>query len=105
MLGYVFFNDTSPTEIYTHGHTLSLHDALPIFTSRSWMRCAISAAPALVKVMHRIASGDTPSSISRSTRADSTCVLPVPADAPSQTWLSGSAAAPCRGSRDRKSVV
>src|SRR3546814_5798814 len=25
-----FFNDTSTTEIYTYGHTLSLHDALPI---------------------------------------------------------------------------
>src|SRR3546814_17436824 len=25
-----FFNDTAPTEIYTYGHTLSLHDALPI---------------------------------------------------------------------------
>src|SRR3546814_6053025 len=27
----VFFNDTATTEIYTYGHTLSLHDALPIF--------------------------------------------------------------------------
>src|SRR3546814_18961378 len=27
----VFFNDTSTTEIYTYRHTLSLHDALPIF--------------------------------------------------------------------------
>src|SRR3546814_7637038 len=26
----VFFNDTATTEIYTYGHTLSLHDALPI---------------------------------------------------------------------------
>src|SRR3546814_8657793 len=25
-----FFNDTATTEIYTSGHTLSLHDALPI---------------------------------------------------------------------------
>src|SRR3546814_13385705 len=25
-----FFNDTAPTEIYTYGPTLSLHDALPI---------------------------------------------------------------------------
>src|SRR3546814_6526459 len=28
-----FFNDTATNEIYTHGHTLSLHDALPIFTA------------------------------------------------------------------------
>src|SRR3546814_20108385 len=26
-----FFNDTATTEIYTYVHTLSLHDALPIF--------------------------------------------------------------------------
>src|SRR3546814_3516189 len=26
-----FFNDTATTEIYTSRHTLSLHDALPIF--------------------------------------------------------------------------
>src|SRR3546814_7890769 len=26
-----FFNDTATTEIYTYLHTLSLHDALPIF--------------------------------------------------------------------------
>src|SRR3546814_15186195 len=25
-----FFNDAATTEIYTYGHTLSLHDALPI---------------------------------------------------------------------------
>src|SRR3546814_9359043 len=28
-----FFNDTATTEIYTYLHTLSLHDALPIFGS------------------------------------------------------------------------
>src|SRR3546814_15735948 len=27
---FFFFNETATTEIYTHGHTLSLHDALPI---------------------------------------------------------------------------
>src|SRR3546814_11998168 len=26
-----FLNDTATTEIYTYGHTLSLHDALPIW--------------------------------------------------------------------------
>src|SRR3546814_1519176 len=26
----LFFNDTATTETYTYGHTLSLHDALPI---------------------------------------------------------------------------
>src|SRR3546814_5450501 len=28
---FFFFNDTAPTEIYTYSHTLSLHDALPIW--------------------------------------------------------------------------
>src|SRR3546814_1433185 len=27
----IFFNDTAATEIYTYCHTLSLHDALPIW--------------------------------------------------------------------------
>ena len=30
-----FFNDTAPTEIYTGGGTLSLHDALPISSPSS----------------------------------------------------------------------
>src|SRR3546814_15977147 len=29
-----FLNDTATTEIYTYGHTLSLHDALPICGQR-----------------------------------------------------------------------
>src|SRR3546814_8304176 len=28
---FFFFNDTATTEIYTYGHPLSLHDALPIW--------------------------------------------------------------------------
>src|SRR5213076_3628741 len=28
---FFFFKDTAPTEIYTVGNTLSLHDALPIY--------------------------------------------------------------------------
>src|SRR3546814_19350130 len=28
---FFFFNDTATTEIYTYCHTLSLHDALPIY--------------------------------------------------------------------------
>src|SRR3546814_13142205 len=30
-----FFNDTATTEIYTDGHTLSLHDALPIYAEQA----------------------------------------------------------------------
>src|SRR5213594_3636349 len=42
-----FFNDTAPTEIYTSVHTLSLHDALPIFVGSvvgTWM--VLSGPPA-----------------------------------------------------------
>src|SRR3546814_4671127 len=35
-----FFNDTATTEIYTYGHTLSLHDALPICAGRRARRRA-----------------------------------------------------------------
>src|SRR3546814_336368 len=33
-----FFNDTATTEIYTYGHTSSLHDALPIYLHRPGRR-------------------------------------------------------------------
>src|SRR3546814_4748255 len=33
--GRFFFNDTATTEIYTYGHTLSLHGALPISYGRT----------------------------------------------------------------------
>ena len=59
----------------------------------SLTRTAISAAPALVKVRHRICEGSAPgSSNRRRTRAESTCVLPVPALAESQTLSRGSTA-------------
>src|SRR3546814_8845815 len=31
---FFFFKDTATTEIYTYGHTLSLHEALPISVPR-----------------------------------------------------------------------
>src|SRR3546814_10431062 len=31
MIVVLFFNETAPPEIYTYGHTLSLHDALPSY--------------------------------------------------------------------------
>src|SRR3546814_18184608 len=37
VLYFFFLNDTATTDIYTYGHTLSLHDALPIFAA-SWQR-------------------------------------------------------------------
>src|SRR3546814_3537235 len=60
---WLFCNDTATTEIYTYGHTLSLHDALPISAPgkqrRRWghdmpmistiaLACAGSAAAAVV---------------------------------------------------------
>src|SRR5262245_9967809 len=57
------------------------------------------AAAALVKVMHRIFDGSTPSgppsSISRITRCANTCVLPAPAFAETNTAEVGSDAAVC----------
>jgi hypothetical protein len=54
----------------------------------------ISAAPALVKVRHRIAPGSTPAQQQPEHARASTCVLPVPAEADSQTCASGSLARP-----------
>src|SRR3546814_16868613 len=39
---FVFFNDTATTEIYTYGHTLSLHDALPICRKRRLRACPLA---------------------------------------------------------------
>src|SRR3546814_15264121 len=41
-----FFNDTATTEIYTYGHTLSLHDALPISPPGAWAARAARAMTA-----------------------------------------------------------
>src|SRR3546814_13001936 len=48
-----FFNDTATTEIYTYGHTLSLHDALPIsqpatiHLGRRGMKTHVSSMPSV----------------------------------------------------------
>src|SRR3546814_12908559 len=39
---FFLFNETATTEIYTYGHTLSLHDALPICAS--WEMVMVPAA-------------------------------------------------------------
>src|SRR3546814_13572851 len=39
---FFFVNDTATTEIYTYGHTLSLHDALPIWLSDMVVRMIAS---------------------------------------------------------------
>src|SRR3546814_11834364 len=52
---FFFFNDTATTEIYTYWHTLSLHDALPIYTFDGkfwgavlWMAIAVSVIAMLL---------------------------------------------------------
>src|SRR3546814_5724676 len=40
-----FFNETATTEIYTYEHTLSLHDALPIYCPRATRSSACCARP------------------------------------------------------------
>src|SRR3546814_20762946 len=40
LMSMFFFNDTATSKSYTYGHTLSLHDALPI-SSVQGARCAI----------------------------------------------------------------
>src|SRR3546814_11196387 len=42
MLLYFCFHDTTTTVIYTYGHPLSLHDALPIYLSRSPLRRGVN---------------------------------------------------------------
>src|SRR3546814_7495233 len=36
LIVFFFLNDTPTTVIYTYGHTLSLHDALPIYIMRAF---------------------------------------------------------------------
>src|SRR3546814_16762189 len=50
VLFVVFFNDTSTTEIYTYGHTLSLHDALPICRGRG---CGLLPPVAVLQLQPR----------------------------------------------------
>src|SRR3546814_14653627 len=48
---FVFFNDTSTTEIYTYGHTLSLHDARPILLPDAVYAPARSAAEGFLSTL------------------------------------------------------
>src|SRR3546814_14574237 len=45
---FCFFNDTATTEIYTYCHTLSLHDALPIYLVLRLERDALLGVAAMV---------------------------------------------------------
>src|SRR3546814_1962195 len=52
-----FFNDTATTEIYTYGHTLSLHDALPICGKSSLIIDTLYASAARVLNGARMVAG------------------------------------------------
>src|SRR3546814_16597617 len=56
---FFFFNDTATTEIYTYGHTLSLHDALPIFLHAQFGVTIPGALPAAgVRLVDRLAPNE-----------------------------------------------
>src|SRR3546814_2899776 len=48
---FFFFNDTATTEIYTYLHTLSLHDALPIYRLASQRRDGLGKQAGVLLVM------------------------------------------------------
>src|SRR3712207_8188775 len=73
-LCFFFFNDTATTEIYT----LSLHDALPIYTARRRRRRASSRAPARpgsARTPRRAGAGCSPARAGR--RRGRTCAAPA----------------------------
>src|SRR5213075_3530955 len=49
---FFFFNNTAPTEISTTRHTLSLHDALPIFRGLQGGRCRAKIFPEMFQCAH-----------------------------------------------------
>src|SRR3546814_8837831 len=68
-----FFNDTATTEIYAYGHTLSLHDALPISPSETsgwskWSRATPPSTTSEVTCTSRVWL--TPSGSSRQSRSE-----------------------------------
>src|SRR3546814_608209 len=51
-----FYNDTAASEIYTYGHPLSLHDALPIFGRQGPEVRILSPRPisCILQILHRL---------------------------------------------------
>src|SRR3546814_20067640 len=104
------FNETATTGIYTNGHTLSLHDALPIAVAKSsppdkritavlFTQKAFSAPACRPRVACAIAIGSAPAD----GRPESIRpVVSVPAEPDSARAARHSG---CRGRIDRKSVV
>src|SRR3546814_2671174 len=64
---FVFvFNGSATTEIYTYGHTLSLHDALPLSGSRS---SVFASRPAQVRRMLTLPTAGNSACAARAARA------------------------------------
>src|SRR3546814_13037366 len=71
---YVFVNDTATTEIYTYCHSLSLHDALPIFL-------IYGSAIILCQPLAACGSAEAPSA-STNDKVAAKAAPAIPADAP-----------------------
>src|SRR3546814_11128757 len=67
---FFFFKDTATTEIYTYGHTLSLHDALPI----SWTSANAASSGASAS-MPGIVGADAAGDRSHASSARVACAL------------------------------
>src|SRR3546814_12820013 len=52
LISVVFFNETATTQIYTYGHTLALHDALPIYLDRG--RAPDQLEPVLARIQPHV---------------------------------------------------
>src|SRR3546814_3524724 len=71
-----FFHDTATTEIYTYGHTLSLHDALPIWRGHATRTAARSAAAAPPPRLREPAADPTPAAAPSRGRRQPAAVRP-----------------------------
>src|SRR3546814_2469992 len=79
-----FLNDTATTEIYTYGHTLSLHDALPIFSGRRLSGSSPAKRLRITSLRTTRAPGGRPI---RPPRRRARLLLPVPDSPPTATSL------------------
>src|SRR3546814_17349397 len=107
---YCFYlKDTAATEIYTYGHTLSLHDARPICRAR-WRAADRDRVRRLTWLRrHRPASihigpncRETPSAVRDSDHADAALTAPLDGLPPASSQISNRARR-CRYVRRRRS--
>src|SRR3546814_18409869 len=88
---FFFFNDTATTEIYTYGHPLSLHDALPIWLDVHVLdRVTDGPKPQLVRDLGATYhAGALPEALAPDIVMECTGAAPVIVDAISRTAPSG----------------